>query len=95
MKTIYLSECGILPKTDITLALNRILRENTTDTEIVFDDADYYLSPNTEIQAEYHMCGVVDGKPHKIGVWWKGAKNCILRGNGARLLCSGRMQPIL
>ena len=43
MKTIILREYGILPKTDITLALYKLFKENPENTEFVFENDEYYL----------------------------------------------------
>ena len=42
MKKIYLSDVGILPGTDITLALYKLFKENPYDTEFVFENAKYF-----------------------------------------------------
>ncbi len=92
MKTIRLKDRGILPDTDITLSLYKLFLENPTDTEFVFEDADYYFSPFDEMKADYRISNS-DPMPYRVSaVWMKNMKNCVLRGNGARLFCSGQMQ---
>ena len=92
MKKIYLSDVGILPGTDITLALYKLFKENPYDTEFVFENADYYFSPHEEMRFDYRLSNS-DIVPWRVlAVCMKKMKNCILRGNGARLFLEGQMQ---
>lgn len=92
MQSIRLKDRGILPDTDITLALYDLFLNNPEDTEFIFEDADYYFSPHEELFADYRISNS-DPMPHRVlAVWMKGMRNCILRGNGARLWLSGHMQ---
>ncbi len=94
MTVIHLSDCGILPNTDITLALAELLRSHTEDTEFVFENADYYFSPNEKMHADYRISNS-DALPYRVlGIWLKEHKNCIINGNGAKLYFSGQMQAI-
>lgn len=94
MKKIHLKECGILPNTDITLALHQLFTEHNTDTEFIFEKADYYLAPHPELFVDYRISNS-DVLPFRVlGIWMKEMKNCILNGNGATFYCSGHMQPI-
>lgn len=93
MKKVLLSDFGILPDTDITLALYNLFREYSSDTEFIFENADYYFSPKEEMYADYRLSNS-DIMPYRVlGIWLKEMKNCILRGNGARLFFEGQMQP--
>ncbi len=93
MKTIILKEHGILPNTDVTLALHALMCKNLTDTKFVFENADYYLSPQPEMQAPYFLSNSEPIEKRTLGIWMIGGKNCLLQGNGARIWCSGHMQP--
>ena len=92
MRTIRLCDHGILPNTDITLALRELFLQYPADTEFVFEDADYFFSPHPEMRADYSLSNT-DRIPYRVlGVWMKHMKNCILTGNGARLWFEGEMQ---
>ena len=94
MKTIRLSDCGILPDTDITLALCELFRNNPRDTEFVFEDADYYFTPYEEMRYDYRVSNS-DVTPYRVlGLWMKDMENCKLTGNGARLYYAGHMQAV-
>ena len=92
MKKIFLREAGILPGEDCTLALDALINENLSDAEFVFEDGDYYLSP--KLTADYRLSNTDVLPERRLGIRLVGAKNVRLTGNGARLWCSGRMQPI-
>ena len=94
MQTIRLYDYGIVPDTDITLALYQLFLKHPTDTEFVFENADYYFSPHEEMRADYRLSNSDKVPDRVLGIWLKQMKNCILRGNGARLWFSGHMQPI-
>ena len=53
MKKIRLSDCGILPDTDVTLALCELFKNNARDTEFIFENADYYFNPHEEMRYDY------------------------------------------
>ena len=94
MQTIRLCEHGILPDTDITLPLYQLFLNYPTDTEFVFENADYYFSPQEEMRADYRLSNS-DKTPYRVlGIRLNQMKNCVLRGNGARLWFAGHMQPI-
>ena len=92
MKQIMLSEYGILPGQDCTLALAELMRENPENCEFIFESGDYYLSP--KIKRDIRLSNT-DVLPERgIGIILENMKNIRLTGNGARLLCEGKMQPI-
>ena len=92
MKTIILREYGILPKTDITLALYKLFKENPENTEFVFENDEYYFSPHKEMQYDYRISNS-DPQPYRVlALWMSGMKNCVLRGCGARFILEGHMQ---
>ena len=64
MRTLRLSDCGILPNTDITSSLCALLEQNRENTEFVFEDADYYFSPEKggDIVKKYTTRTVKSGK---------------------------------
>ena len=93
MKKIRLSEVGILPDTDITTDLFRLFAENPEGCEFIFENGDYYFSPQENICFEYRLSNSYKAPVCKLGVWMKEMKNCVLSGNGARLYFSGQMQP--
>ena len=94
MKKIRLSDCGILPDTDVTLALCELFKNNARDTEFIFEDADYYFSPHEEMQYDYRISNS-DTMPYRVlGVWLRDMENCTLTGNGARLYYDGHMQAV-
>ena len=85
MKTVFITDRGILPNTDITASLSALLSENTSDTEFVFEDADYYFSPKDAVLADFRISNS-DVMPHRVlAILLKNMKNCRLSGNGARL----------
>lgn len=92
MRSLRLSDCGILPNTDITSSLCALLEQNKENTEFVFEDADYYFSPETAVRADYRISNS-DVTPHRVlAILMKNMKNCVLKGNGARLWIAGHMQ---
>ena len=91
MNKIRLKDHGILPETDITLSLYALFCQYPSDTEFIFEDADYYLSPHTEMHADYRISNS-DVMPYRVlGLWLKNMENCTLTGNGARRLGSQRL----
>ena len=92
MRTLRLSDCGILPNTDITSSLCALLEQNKENTEFVFENADYYFSPETAMRVDYRISNS-DVTPHRVlAILMKHMKNCVLQGNGARLWIAGHMQ---
>ncbi len=92
MKTVRLSEHGILPNTDITSTLSLLFEQNKENTEFVFEDADYYFSPRDAKRVDFRISNS-DVMPFRtLAIFMQGMKNCTLRGNGARLWLSGQMQ---
>lgn len=92
MNTIRLSDHGVLPNTDITLSLHTLLQQYPQNTEFVFENANYYFSPHKDLYADYRISNS-DVRPYRVlAIWLKGMKNCVLRGNGARLWLAGQMQ---
>lgn len=92
MRTIRLIEHGIMPNTDITLPLYQLFLQYPTDTEFLFENADYFFTPHKEMCADYRISNS-DSAPFRVlGIWMKNMKNCILRGNGAHLWFAGHMQ---
>ncbi len=94
MTTIRLSDHGILPDTDITLALDQLMQEHPYDTEFVFETADYYFRPHEEMHFDYRLSNS-DVLPERVlGIRLREHRGCILNGNGARLFFEGQMQAI-
>jgi len=92
MKTIRLSEYGVLPNTDITSDLISLFEKNKEDTAFIFENADYYFSPKNAKKVDYRISNS-DVTPYRtLAIYMKDMKNCILVGNGARLWLSGQMQ---
>ena len=92
MKTIRLSEHGLLPNTDITASLFSLFEQNKEDVEFVFETADYYFCP-LQAQCKDFRISNSDVTPTRtLAIFLEGMKNCVLRGNGARLWLSGHMQ---
>jgi hypothetical protein len=92
MKTVRLSDYGILPNSDITASLYMLMEKYKEDTEFVFENADYYFSPSEAQKIDYRVSNS-DVTPYRVlAILMKNMKNCILRGNGARLWISGHMQ---
>lgn len=92
MKTIYLSEYGILPNTDITSALFSLFEQNKENVEFVFENADYYFSPKDAEKADFRISNSDVTSFRTLAIFLKNMKNCLLKGNGARLWLSGHMQ---
>ncbi len=94
MKVIRLSDYGILPNTDITLALYELMKKHPRDTEFLFENADYYFSPKEQMRADYRISNS-DFVPFRVlGMWLQHHENCVVNGGGARLYFEGQMQPI-
>ncbi len=92
MKTIRLSEYGILPDRDITSSLYFLMEQHKEDTEFIFENADYYFSPCEAMRMDYRVSNS-DVVPYRVlAILMKNMKNCVLRGNGAQLWISGHMQ---
>lgn len=94
MKKVILSERGILPNTDITLSLNELIAACGDGTELIFENADYYFSAKAAEKADYRLSNTDVLPLRTLGIRLRGLKNCILRGNGARLWFEGQMQPL-
>lgn len=92
MKTVLLSEYGILPGTDFLPALAALFRENPEDCEFVFEPGDYRLTGWLERPLALSNTDVIPAR--RLAVVLEGMKNVRLRGSGARFLCEGRMQPL-
>lgn len=92
MKTIRLSEYGIFPNTDITSQLFSLFEQYKENTEFIFENADYYFSPQNAKQIDFRISNSDVTDFRTLAIFLKNMKNCILRGNGARLLLSGHMQ---
>lgn len=92
MKTIRLSDHGILPDSDITSALYSLMEGHKEDTEFIFENADYYFSPDDALRLDYRLSNTEVTPRRVLAILMKEMKNCILRGNGARLWPSGQMQ---
>ena len=93
MNIIRLSQVGILPDTDVTLALCKLFRDNKQDTTFVFENADYYLNPHEEMRIDYRISNSDVIPVRTLGLLLKEMRNCVLEGNGARLWFAGHMQP--
>ncbi len=92
MKTIRLSDHGILPNTDITAALFALMEQNKEDTEFPFEEADYFFSPKNACRVDLRVSNS-DVTPHRVlAIYLDRMKNCRLSGNGARLWLAGHMQ---
>ena len=94
MKTIKLAEYGIVSGIDITMPLYRLFQEHRENTIFEFEDGDYYFTPYEELKAPYVLSNTDFSDYKQLGIWMRNMKNCILRGNGARLWFAGQMQPI-
>ncbi len=92
MKTIHLSEHGILPDTDITSALFSLFEQYKENTEFIFEDADYYFSPSDAKRMDFRLSNSESIPLRTLAIFMQDMKNCVLRGNGARLWLSGHMQ---
>lgn len=92
MRTIRLCDHGILPNTDITLALRELFLQYPTDTAFIFEDADYFFTPHPEMRADYSLSNTDRLPLRTLGIWMQNMKNCTLSGNGARLWFEGEMQ---
>ena len=92
MKTIRLSEHGITPNTDITLKLSLLFEKYKENTEFVFENSDYYFSPKDAKKEDYRLSNSEAIPFRTLAILMKDMKNCILKGNGARLWISGHMQ---
>lgn len=94
MKRIILSECGILPNKNITLALYKLFCEHKEDTIFVFQKGDYYFSPFEEMKFEYRLSNSAELPKRILGIYMKGMRNCVIEGNDARFWFEGHMQPL-
>ncbi len=92
MRTVRLSEHGVLPHADITLALHKVLLTYPEDTEFLFEEADYFFSPHEAMMADYCLSNSDCVPLQTLAVWMKGMKRCVLNGRGARLWLAGQMQ---
>lgn len=93
MRTIILSEHGIVPDTDITLKLRELFLKYSENTEFVFEEGDYYFSPFAEMEMDYRLSNTVVIPLRTLGILMKNMQNCTVSGNGARLWFEGHMQP--
>lgn len=94
MQRVVLSDHGVLPGSDVTGALCALFREFPRDTEFVFEQGEYYFSPHEEMKVDYRLSNSDVLPLRTLGLWMQGMENCVLTGNGARLLFAGQMQPV-
>ena len=94
MKTVVLSQKGILPDTDITTALHHLFSEYTSDTTFVFEKGDYYFSPCDEMRFDYSLSNTTELPVRTLGIYMKNMNSCTIEGNGARFWFEGHMQPL-
>lgn len=94
MKVIELSKEGILPGTDVTLALAELFQKNPKDTTFVFEKGTYYFSPHPEMEYAYQLSNSDWIPLRKLGVWMQRMENCVIQGSGASLCFSGHMQAL-
>jgi len=94
MKRIILSQNGILPNTDITEALYQLFCDHTSNTEFVFENADYYFSKKDTLRFDYSLSNTTELPERTLGIWFKNMNSCVLEGNGARFWFEGHMQPL-
>ena len=91
---VRLSDYGIHPGQEVTLALYELFQQHSKDTTFVFEKGDYSFRPHPEMCADYRLSNT-DVLPHRmLGIWMKQMENCVLQGNGAQLLFAGHMQPV-
>ena len=65
MKSIRLSDYGILPNTDITSSLYLLMEQNKENVEFVFENADYYFSPDVSMRVDYRISNS-DVTPYRV-----------------------------
>lgn len=94
MKRLILSEQGILPDSNITEALYTLFCEYPADTVFVFEEGDYYFSPEESMQYDYSLSNTTYLPKRTLGVYMKNMSSCVLEGNGARFWFAGQMQPL-
>ena len=94
MKTVVLSQNGIMPGTDITLGLYQLFCKHKLDTTFVFEKGDYYFSPFDEMKFDYSLSNTTILPERTLGIFMKGMQSCTLEGNGARFWFEGHMQPL-
>jgi hypothetical protein len=92
MQQIILAQHGILPGEDITLPLRELFLRYPADTEFIFEAGDYYFCPHEEMRVDYRISNSDEAHCRTLAIWMQGMKNCVLRGNGARLWLAGHMQ---
>lgn len=92
MKKIYLRDHGILPGSDCTLALAELFRNNTEDTEFIFDEGKYYFTHKIFRDIPLSNTDVLPER--KIGVILENMKNIRLTGNNTWLMYEGQMQAV-
>ena len=94
MEKIILSQKGISPDTDVTIPLYNLFCENTTDTTFVFEEGDYYFSPQEAMKFDYCLSNTTELPVRTLGLFMKNMKSCNIEGNGARFWYEGHMQPL-
>lgn len=94
MEKVLLSQNGILPETDITLALYNLFSKYNSNTTFVFEKGDYYFSPCKEMKFDYSLSNTTELPERTLGILMKDMNFCTFEGNGARFWFEGQMQPL-
>ncbi len=92
MERILLRDHGILPDTDVTLALRDLFARYPQDATFVFEWGDYHFSP--QLAADYRLSNSDAAPERRLGLFMKDMKNIVLEGECTRLVFSGHMQPV-
>ena len=94
MKIIRLSEYGILPDTDITASLFSLFEQNREDTEFVFENADYYLSPAQAQRKDFRISNSDITPTRTLAIFLKNMKNCVLASGAIIGMMAGLMGSV-
>lgn len=94
MKKIILSEYGINPQIDNTVALCKLFKEHNKDTVFEFENADYYFSAANATKEKLNLSNSTIISLRSLSLIMRNMHNCVIKGNGARFYFLGHTQPI-
>lgn len=92
MIRIDCKEYGILPETDVTIALDRLLQRFPRDAHFVLERGNYYFTP--KFTHDYRLSNTDVLPERKLGIRLREMENVILDFNGSHLYFEGQMQAI-
>ncbi len=94
MQKIILSNYGISPEKDNTVALCELFEKYNKDTIFEFENADYFFSAKYCKKEKLNLSNSTIIPLRTLCLIMRNMQNCVINGNGARFYFEGHLQPI-